>query len=468
MRNKDFFLNSIWFGIVPRLPSILNILLLPLITPYLSQSDYGFWGLITAFSSVFLSLGMLGLDIHLSNSFYEYPQKFYYVWGRIFFYITISSFLLAIVNSVVVFSLLEKSNYRFAVSIVSSFPILSNVFILFANQLYIFKAKPKVFVTRVLISNLIGIIILYITSVKFKLGYISFILSYGSIALFNSILLGYQLFSVEKLIIVPDFRIRPILLMLKQSIFVIIHGLGFILLTSLPRIIMDWREVNINNIGLVMSGFSIGEYVNVILLGFATAVVPKIQKYYREKNFIGLKNVFIFIQVSGVLVVALYATWLHDVFIFLVRNRDLYSAKYFAQFSLFNNTFLPFYVLLSSIVFIQKKTKKLLWLVFFPGLINAILAWFLIPLFSFKIISLTSFISGWTLLIIPLFVKYYNEMINEIFGSFIFIIKMGIIVFAIFALTLLIKDFSLVIRLFWSFILIISYSYLLYFKKIIL
>jgi O-antigen/teichoic acid export membrane protein len=256
--------------------------------------------------------------------------------------------------------------------------------------------------------------------------------------------------------------------MLKQSIFVIIHGLGFILLTSLPRIIMNWREVNINNIGLVMSGFSIGEYVNVILLGFATAVVPKIQKYYREKNFIGLKNVFIFIQVSGVLVVALYATWLHDVFIFLVRNRDLYSAKYFAQFSLFNNTFLPFYVLLSSIVFIQKKTKKLLWLVFFPGLINAILAWFLIPLLSFKIISLTSFISGWTLLIIPLFVKYYNEMINEIFGSFIFIIKMGIIVFAIFALTLLIKDFSLVIRLFWSFILIISYSYLLYFKKIIL
>ena len=76
MNISSLFAKSIWFGIVPKLPTFINILILPLVTPYLSASDYGVWGIISSYMGIFISIYTLGLHMHLSNSYYEYGDKY--------------------------------------------------------------------------------------------------------------------------------------------------------------------------------------------------------------------------------------------------------------------------------------------------------------------------------------------------------------------------------------------------------
>lgn len=42
------------FGVMPKLASLVNLLLLPLITPFLTPFDYGIWGVITSYSGLLL------------------------------------------------------------------------------------------------------------------------------------------------------------------------------------------------------------------------------------------------------------------------------------------------------------------------------------------------------------------------------------------------------------------------------
>lgn len=56
------------FGVMPKLASLVNLLLLPLITPFLTPFDYGIWGVITSYSGLFITIAPLGLNLFLSNN----------------------------------------------------------------------------------------------------------------------------------------------------------------------------------------------------------------------------------------------------------------------------------------------------------------------------------------------------------------------------------------------------------------
>ena len=78
------------FGVMPKLASLVNLLLLPLITPFLTPFDYGIWGVITSYSGLFITIAPLGLNLFLTNSYYEYSNHWRVLWGRVisFRYIT--------------------------------------------------------------------------------------------------------------------------------------------------------------------------------------------------------------------------------------------------------------------------------------------------------------------------------------------------------------------------------------------
>lgn len=85
MSTKKIVSGTVYYGIIPKLTIFINVLILPIITPYLTTDDYGIQGIIYSYTSVFLAIAPLGLHVHLVNSFYEFGEKYNLVWGRILY-----------------------------------------------------------------------------------------------------------------------------------------------------------------------------------------------------------------------------------------------------------------------------------------------------------------------------------------------------------------------------------------------
>ena len=72
MSTRKIVTNTIYYGVVPKLTMLLSIVMLPLTTPFLTTYDYGIYGVLTSYTSLFVSIAPLGLNVHLTNSFAEH------------------------------------------------------------------------------------------------------------------------------------------------------------------------------------------------------------------------------------------------------------------------------------------------------------------------------------------------------------------------------------------------------------
>jgi O-antigen/teichoic acid export membrane protein len=464
MKVNQIITNTIWFGIVPKLSAIIAVIILPFATPYLTAADYGIVGIVTSYSAIFYSIYTLGLNVHLTNSYYEYKNKFNLVWGRILMLLLISgmlSFVMLSITLSIVLSDLTSRALSYIITIVS-IPLLFGANSLLANHLYPLRYDPKKLVAPILFSNIIGILISFILIKYFKLGYIG-ILSSSAISSFLAFIFFLKpIWITEKIVPIIDLNKTRIKKIFRISIPVIPHTLGFMLLTSSDRIIMSVYKTPLDEVGYYTHGYSMGDYITVISAALITALAPRIQELYRSLDFVKLKRVYILSQVFTTVTVFLFAIWIPEIYKLVIKNADLQKSSSIASLICFSNIIFPLYAFMSTSAFIEKKTTKLLYLVFIPGTLNIVLNLIFIPIYGYKAAIYTTLIAYWSLLIIPLFVKFYSDFIIQIFHSKLILLFL----FIIFTSTLIIAQYLSLINALDKFlltgILLIILSYLLY------
>ena len=81
--NKTLIKNSLLFSIAPFLPKIINVLLLPIMTAYLTDVDFGIAGTISAYTNAIGAFATLGLTVVLMNSFFKTPLEYKEKWRNI-------------------------------------------------------------------------------------------------------------------------------------------------------------------------------------------------------------------------------------------------------------------------------------------------------------------------------------------------------------------------------------------------
>ena len=156
--------DSIWYGVVPKLSSIISIIVLPIVTPYLTPKDYGIYGIISAYLSLLNGISTLGLHMHLPNSFFTLKQNYKLLWRRIFGTILISCLILSIILfCIYIFVLTEiPLNQRWNVALLAVIPLLFSANGLIANNFYVLIGKPQPLVLRNLLGSIISIITFFI------------------------------------------------------------------------------------------------------------------------------------------------------------------------------------------------------------------------------------------------------------------------------------------------------------------
>lgn len=418
MHVKKIILNTIWFGIVPKLSAVISVFIMPLITPFLTAADYGIAGTVSSYASVFLSIYALGMNVHLTNSYYE-NNDFHVIWGRILFILIISGIVCACILAFFLFFALPALpiGSLFIVIALATSPLIFGSNSVLASHLYPLRYDPKSLVLPILFSNIIGVLVQFYLIRYMKLGYFG-LLANGAIAsLLTFSLFLKPLWIQEKIIPVFDMDLKQFWKMLKISLPVIPHTLGFVFLSSSSIIIMNIYNIPLNEIGYYTNGYYMGAIINIATGALISALAPRIQELYRSNEFLKLGKVYLLSQIFAMIVIFLFAIWMPEIYKTLVKNDDLQQCSQIASLICFSNITIPLYTILSTSAFIEKETIKLLWLVFVPGILNIVLNLMFMPMFGYKTAIFASLISYWSLLLIPVLVKYYSNLFNKLFST---------------------------------------------------
>jgi O-antigen/teichoic acid export membrane protein len=467
MRLKTIFLNSIWFGVIPKITTVINVLLLPILTPFLTSEDYGIWGILSSYTAIAVSLYSLGLQMHLTNSYYEYKDKYNLFWGRLLSVFLITALIISFFLTFVYYYLIPEDNFitKSLISVCATFPVLFNSNSLLADHLYVLRGEPKQLVVRNLVSSLFGIFLLFICVYFFNLGYIGFIGSAAISSLVSFLLFIPPLWLEEGLYPRLEKNLKRLKYNLKLAFPVIPHALGFVLISSSSRIILNWHDVKIEDIGIFSNGYIIGDYITVITTAVVTSLVPKVQELYRNKNFNGYRSYYYFSQAFALVTVILFSLWMPELYKVLIRNEELQIANKVAQKICFANVVLPFYFFVSTTTFIEKESKQLFWLVFIPGLLNVTLCLIFVPYFGYEAVVYTTILAYWSQLLIPFLSRYYRDSVKLWLGN----LSKILLILCIFSVTLFgsiyLSELGLLFKLLLSFgLMLLSVVALLKFK----
>ena len=456
------------FGVIPKIPSLINLFLLPIITPYLTPYDYGIWGIITSYSAIFAAVAPLGLNLYLTNSYYEYKNHWYIIGGKVLFYFYISGAVLTILFGGIIFTALPNINsyQRFAIAILGGIPILVFGNATEAQHLYPLKGTPTPLVWRNLIASLIGIICTFILIYFCKVGFWGFLIGTASSSIVSFLLFFSILCKKENIKPIWDKKWRHLKKMLLTSWPLIPHSLGFMLLSSSSRIMMNLYEVPIEDIGLFSNGYIMGDYLTIVTTSLVVAMSPQMQESYRANDFQSYRKLFYLCMSVTLATTFLASIWMPEIYAVVIRNKAFEPCSYIASSICFANVLLPFYNFTSLVAFIHKDTKQLLWLVFIPGLINIILCAICIPLFGYISAIYTTLISYWTIAIIPFTIKYYKYNTVRWLGKLQKILIILLIIGCSFILSRILFDQNWIIKIISMAIMSVAYLFIIKKQKI--
>lgn len=460
MSSAKIVKDTLFYGLVPKLTIFISVFTLPLITPYLTTYDYGISGVISSYSSFMVAILPLGLNVHLTNSFFELPRHYNLVWGRILYLMLFSSFIFFFANFVILFFTLPICNTSslLLLCIIGSLPILYTVNNVFAQHLFPLVQTPKPLVMTNLLGSVLGILLSFILIYYFHLGYWGLVVP--------SVFSGLVVFILFVKFVWVDYDIKPImerkmkrvLWMLKISLPLVPHTLGFVFLTSSARVVMSQMDISYNEIGLYSHGCSMGDYAVMVTTALVTAISPQIQRAYRDRNFTKYRKLYYLCQSVALVSSICICLWLPEIYSVLIRNEELKLSLPVASLLCFSNVVMAFYVFLSTPVFIEKNTMLLLWLVFVPGVINLTLCVAFIPIFGYMTAVYASIISYWSQLLIPFFVGFYKQNVSLWLGNLKKIIYILILLLACLVVSQYLSEMSFVLKLLTTMVVLSSFG----------
>lgn len=394
---KKITSDTLIYSLLPQLPKIVNILILPLTTPYLSTLDFAVYGTVLAFIGAFETLKSLGLDIVLLNSFYKTPGRYKIIWGKVEAIISIWSIILTLVVGIVVYFILPGElafRERWIVVICTCVPAM-----LFAglskigNLFYQFKENPRPIVIRSLVLGLLAIAINYYTIAILKLGYLGWFYSGLITGVLMPLSYIHPIWTREKLLPIYRISVWELKKMLKVSLPMLPHNYAHYFLNYSDRVILNVLKVPTAEVGIYNLGYSISYNFKFFTTAVDRVVGPAFHKILTTKHDVNNIRRIVFMLTVGYLAAAfLGSLWMREVFQMLIRNPELSSAYAIAIVILFSFVARPLYNGSTSFIFFEEKTQRLWWITFTCGILNVVLNLIFIPYFGIWAAAINTFI----------------------------------------------------------------------------
>jgi O-antigen/teichoic acid export membrane protein len=396
---KKIINHSLIYAILPKLPILLGFLMLPFLTPFLTNTDYGIFGIIMSITTGATVIKGLGLDMILMNSFiHHYKSKRYkFIWNEVQGFIFLWSIVLGLLIGLLIYGLLPTEAIKDRGLIIT----LTIVPIIFYSSLQIVSTKyyqlaeePIQIGYRSLIFGVLSIVLNYYLIVVMKMGYLGWVWSLFVTETLMFLSYIYPVWICKKLYPNFLFRRRAIKRYLRVSLPLVPHTSAFFLLDFSDRLVMINLNVSTANIGLYDFAYRFAGYARVFSESIHQASTPLLIKEYKKRKETSYIKDMIFLQGFVVCFVSFaLSIWLKEIFQIMVKNDDLVNTYSMGIILTMSYAYKPMYTAMATVFYYHEKTKEFWKISFIGGLINISLNIIFIPIYGYKVAVFTTFLS---------------------------------------------------------------------------
>lgn len=382
---KIILKNSALLSLAPILPRLINVVLLPIMTKYLTAVDYGIAGTISAYTQAIGAFSTLGLGVILLNSFFKTPLQYKEIWSKIYGFLSVWMIAFAVVQALIIYLCVpqEAQQNKWWIILLTNF---STVFFgptgAIGNAYFVYTKKAFPIVWRSIFSSILTIIIDFILIVYLQWGYMGWYVGSFAGIFFSNASFWYVI--NKKLEIKPNYHIDwPFIgQSLRISVPTIPHYYTQYLLEGSGRMVLSQNKVSQSEIGKVSISQQMGDMFQTGMKAVGDAVSPFIMESIKsdtERRV--LKIGYLFIAFIFILAFSI-SLWSKELFSVLLSNEELASAYPYFILYIMALCYRPLYLIASYYYFFYENTKQLLLITFISGGIAIVLYYVFTPLFG--------------------------------------------------------------------------------------
>ncbi|MDX5419534.1 MAG: oligosaccharide flippase family protein [Hymenobacteraceae bacterium] len=387
------------YGLAAQMPRLAGVLALPLITQFLTPTDYGVAGVISAYFAAFIFVHSLGFSIVMSNSFVKHPARYQWIWRQLYGFLTGWSVFFGLLVMGVFYLVVPAEAYhdRLAIALLNALPIiLFSTTDLVSGMYCQLSQRPLPIALRSFIVGIVHVILNIYFIAYLRLGYMGWFYSAFISAVVGFVLSFYIVFE-QKLWPIFRFKRQRILHTLRVSLPVVPHHFANFMLDTSDRLVLDAVGVPIKKIGLYNVASSFGIYFMSASFAVVQAATPFYMKLFaKEKSreaALQVRSMTYSLQLLFFGATFLGSLWMKEIFELLIRNGELQQAYPLAIIILMGYNFRPMYLAVVNLLTYHEHTDKLWRISGVAGIGNIVLNFILVPLYGFEMAAYTTFAS---------------------------------------------------------------------------
>lgn len=357
MSQNTLIKNTTIYALGDILPRLIGFISLPILTLYLTPSDYGIVNYVNTLNTFLLALGFLSVNTYFLVFYYriktsEEKKK---LLGNL------SSFII-LLNTVIVIVLLFFGKYLFNVlgSNIDFYPyivigILSNFFNLFSVlPAALFRVMEKPMPLTILnVSRGIAVFILTLVLVIY-FNYTAIGVLYANLIV-NFIFAFIFLFMIRNHII-WNLNFIQIKKVLAFTLPLVPGSIAYYLTTISDRILID-KYLSLNDLGIYSIAASIALILNIFSYGAYKAFEPYIFKNWGSDKFLtifeNIRNSFVYVLLIGILCLSIFA----KEFFLLMTDVKFHEAYWYVPMIIIGVYSASLSMLYGTIITAKGKTK---------------------------------------------------------------------------------------------------------------
>lgn len=374
--------NSFLFTLAPLLPKVINVFLMPIMTRYLTDVDFGISGTISAYSQAIGAFAVLGMGVVLQASFYKNPENYKDLWRKIYGFLNVWMIIYAIIQGILLYFIIpeEAIDNRWWIIILTNF---STVFFgptaTIGQRYFQYNKQAVPVVWRSLFASVLTVVVDFVLIVFLRWGYMGWYVGSFAGTFFSNASYWYTV--NYKLGFHPNYHFKwsEIKRALSVSMPTIPHYYTSYLLDGSGRMVMDQYDIPQAEIGRVSLTQQIGGLFSMGMMGVNQALSPFFMQFIKEnKEKSGYKLGLLYVAVCF-MTAFLFSIWSRELFDLLISNNSLKTAYPLCIAYVMALCYRPMYVMAARYNFYYEQTKQLLLITFVAGVIAIILYIILTP-----------------------------------------------------------------------------------------
>ena len=379
---KELFKGSAIYGVAPFVPKILTVLLLPVLTRYLTSTDYGIIGTITSITFAVQALQDLGLRTLLPNYFYKCRSQYKVMWREVYGFLSLWMILFAIIQAVLLYVFIpaEAESNKWLIILLSNF---STVFFgptsMIGQMYYQLNLKPTPVAWRIVLAGVATILVNFLCVVIYRWGYMGAYIG-GFAGTFLANLTYWPVVNRNlKLSPIYNYKWSTIKSLLKISMPTIPHYYSGYLMNSSNVVAMNYYGKPQSEIGHLTMAQTISGMFEMTLNAINQVVGPMSYQYIRDNNTSEMKRIMYTFILMAYTMTFLYSLWSREIYDILISNEEIAATYKYSIILVMALNYRPLYVHCINYFFYHEHTVQMLGITFMAGVVSCVFYFTMIP-----------------------------------------------------------------------------------------